>query len=94
MHHAKLVVTAQPCSACQITTDLITETMGCVCKLRSDFDYEIVVIGHPRELARVEGIEVEMLPAVLLDGEQISAGTVVAPRQILKMLDLMELTVA
>lgn len=87
MIRARLVMAAYPCNACQIANDLNVETLKKVSAMRDDFQFEIILVGHPRELAGVEGLEVEKLPAVLINGEQISAGSVLAPRQVMKILE-------
>ena len=85
-HHALLVVQKSPCTACVIANNLDHETLRKVAASRSDFTFEIVEIGHPSEVWSVPGLEVEHLPAVILDGEQIAAGNIVSPKLILQFL--------
>ncbi len=85
-HHALLVVQKSPCTACVISSNLDLESLQKVAASRSDFTWEVVEIGHPREVWAVPGLEVEQLPAVILDGEQISAGNIVSPRLIAQIL--------
>ena len=85
-HHALLVVQKSPCTACVISNNLDLETLRKVAAARSDFTYEVVEINHPREVWSVPGLEVEHLPAVILDGEQIAAGNIISPRLIAQIL--------
>ncbi len=87
VHHARLIVQKSPCTACVIVNHLNMETLQKIAASRSDFTWEIVEIGHPREVWQIEGFEVEKLPAILIDDEQISAGNIISPRQLAKFLD-------
>ena len=80
MHHALLVLQKNPCTACVILNNLDCESLQKVADARSDFTWETVEIGHPSEARLVPGLEVESFPAVLLDGEQITAGNLLSPR--------------
>jgi len=75
------------CTACFITNGLSMESLEKVAKRRPDFTYEVVEISHPSQLRSVQGLEVEDLPALILDGVQRTAGTIVTPRQLEAMLD-------
>ena len=81
-HNALLVMQKSPCTACVILNQLNYETLRKVSAARSDFAFEVVEIGHPSEDWSVPGLEVEKMPAVIIDGEQIAAGTIVSPKLI------------
>jgi len=86
-YHAKLVVQKSPCTACVIINHLNMETLQATAASRSDFTWEIVEIGHPREVWNIEGLELEKMPAILINDEQISAGNILSPRMLAKFLD-------
>ena len=44
-------------------------------------------IGAPSEMSSVEGLEVESFPVLILDGVQRTAGSILTPRQLERMLD-------
>jgi hypothetical protein len=70
-----LVSLEQPCSACIIIEGHIKEMLS---KLEKRMDYirmEHVIIDNLKEIHRIEGLEVEKFPALILDGEQITAGS-------------------
>ncbi|MDR3552957.1 MAG: hypothetical protein P4L75_07520 [Clostridia bacterium] len=87
MFKAKLVVMAQPCTACVIINSLNMESLERVAAQCADFSWELVQITHPRRLKTVAGLEVEKLPAVIVDGEQLTAGSVLPPRRLLAFLE-------
>lgn len=78
---------ASPCTACVILNALNIETLDKVARERSDFSWELVQLMHPKDVATVEGLEVEKMPAVLINGEQITAGTILSPRALNRLLD-------
>jgi len=83
-----LVTMAHPCQACFIAANLLE---GLFIRLAADepsVKWEIITLNHPRELKTVDGLEVERLPAVLIDGEQVSAGNVLHKRQLMEYLKL------
>lgn len=87
MFKVRLITQKQPCSACVITTNLNMETMDRIQKLRDDIDYELIEINHPKELMDIEGVEVEKLPIITVNGEQITAGTIMPVRRLNEILD-------
>jgi len=81
-HKIVMVDLLHPCTACLITDNLLRESLEKVKQLRDDVDVEYIVIEHPKKLAEIEGVEVEKLPLLIVDGEQISAGSFLTPKQI------------
>ena len=82
-----LVTPENPCSSCQIAAELMR---GLILKLTaeiSDAEFTTIYVKHPRDLRGVNGLEVERLPAVLIDGEQISAGNIMHRRQLLAEIE-------
>ena len=86
-HTITMIDLAHPCTACLITDNLLRESLAKVQKQVENVEVEIVVLEHPRELSRYGGVEVERLPILLIDGEQVSAGSFLTPRQIIAMLN-------
>jgi len=71
-----IVYLEQPCSACFIIYNLILEIMK---KLKDKYDFldiNYIEIKGPKDLHQIEGLEVEKFPAIIIEGEQVSAGTV------------------
>jgi len=77
-----LVTMVHPCSACLINDNLMRELFAALEGSNPDVSFTVTVLNHPRELPSVEGLEVESLPAVLIDGEQITAGSLLHRRQL------------
>jgi hypothetical protein len=76
------VVQRPPCGSCQVIEQLTRESLQKAA--REDSRLEVVVreIRHPRELREVPGLEVERMPALLVQGEQVSAGRILTIRDI------------
>ncbi len=93
--HAKLIVQSAPCTACVIINSLNIETLDKLSETRKDFSWELIEIKTLSQalcldFEKISGLEVEKLPAVLINDEQISAGTIITPKQINQILELME----
>lgn len=70
-----VVVLQDPCSACFIIGGLVQEMLA---KLRAEFDFldiHTILLQDLKNLHRIEGLEVESFPAIIINGEQITAGT-------------------
>ncbi|MBC5648278.1 thioredoxin family protein [Christensenella tenuis] len=77
-----LVTLEQPCTACLIACRLTEEIIEKVRKRDGDFPFRIIRLKHIREIKDVEGLEVEKFPAVIIDGEQVTAGTFPNPEML------------
>lgn len=66
---------AQPCTACIITCSLVKEILKKLQKTHGDFSMEVVELAHIKDAVSVEGLEVEKFPAIIIDGEQVTAGS-------------------
>ena len=88
MKHFQLIELAAPCTACVITNHLAREVLE---KLEREhprkFTWEVVVLATPWDAKNVEGLEVETYPALLLDGVQITAGSIPNRRQLAGMVE-------
>jgi hypothetical protein len=65
---------------------LVRETAEKAARL-ADADFEELLLSNPSQLYDVEGLEVETLPAVMVNGEQITAGTLISTKQLLLLLN-------
>ena len=75
-HSLTLVVMEEPCTACLITADSVKGLIRRIEREERQVSIEVVELSHPSEVAEIPGIEVEKLPALLIDGVQITAGTI------------------
>lgn len=82
-----IVTLSQPCSACYIIEGIVRETFN---KLKRDFplmNIDYIVVYDLKKIHDIDGIEVEKFPAVLIDGEQITAGSIPDKKQIIKFME-------
>ena len=84
----KLVTMANPCSACVITDNLLRGLLDKVAGQMDNITVKTEILNHPRECAGVEGLEIEKLPAIIINGEQVTAGSLLHRRQLIKMIEL------
>jgi len=75
-----------PCTSCVITQNLILEVVEKV-ERAGGVETETRYLSHPKEITSVPGIEVEKLPLLLLDGEQITAGNLISSKTLMKMIE-------
>ena len=50
-------------------------------------DFRTEALERPGDCARVDGLEVERLPAVIIDGEQVTAGGLLHRRQLARLIE-------
>lgn len=84
----KLVSLKDPCTACHIIDGLIKETLEKVQKEFDNVEVKLVELEHINEAAEVEGLEVEKFPAVLINNEQITAGSLLTKRQLVSIIQM------
>ncbi|MGC8971563.1 MAG: thioredoxin family protein [bacterium] len=65
-----------PCSACNIIYGLIKEIMSKLKRKYSFLDINYIEIKDFKEIYSIEGLEVEKFPAIIINGEQFTAGTI------------------
>lgn len=75
MKEIKLVTLVPPCSACLIITNLLIEMFNKLSKKQLDANFVLAEFDNIKDLSKVEGLEVEKFPAIIVDGEQITAGS-------------------
>ena len=88
----RLITMANPCSACFMTDNLLRALIKKVAEQmkaeNKNIEFEIEILNHPRECAGIAGLEIEKLPAVIIDDEQITAGGLLHRRQLIKMIEM------
>jgi hypothetical protein len=82
-----VVLLRDPCSACFIIGGLIKEMMDKLQKEMDCIDLEFTELEDLKNLHNIEGLEVESFPAVIINGEQITAGTIPDKMEIIKRLE-------
>lgn len=85
-----MITLEYPCTACVIIDGLLKEIMQKVKNLIPEVETEIIILKHPKELYAIDGIEVEKFPIIMLDGEQISAGSLLSTKQIISLITAKE----
>jgi len=83
-----LVSLKDPCTSCNIIYGLVKETLEKVQKEYNNVELKFVELDHIKKAAEVEGLEVEKFPAVLINNEQITAGSLLTKRQLVSILQL------
>lgn len=81
-----LVSLEQPCSACLIIEGHLKEMLGKIEKRMDYINIEHIVLENLKDLHRIEGLEVEKFPGLILNGEQITAGSLPPLDQLLSQI--------
>lgn len=81
-----IVTLKDPCSACFILGGLVRETFDSLQKEMDFIDVEYTELKDLKNLHNIEGLEVESFPAIIINGEQITAGTVPDRKEIANIL--------
>ena len=83
-----LVSLKDPCTACNIIYGLIKETLEKIQKEYSNVEVDFIELEHIKNASKVEGLEVEKFPAVLVNGEQITAGSLITKKQLVSIIQM------
>lgn len=83
-----LVSLKDPCTSCNIIYGLIKEALEKVQKEYSNVEVELIELDHIKKASEVEGLEVEKFPAVLVNNEQITAGSLLTKRQLVSIIQM------
>lgn len=75
MKEVKLVTLSTPCTACLIISNLIKEIFERLSTRMLPADFIILEFDNIKDIYKVEGLEVDKLPAIIIDGEQVTAGS-------------------
>lgn len=81
-----IVELKEPCSACLITGNLIKEMLGSICSEYSYAAMESIVLQDLKDVHDIDGLEVEKFPALLINNEQISAGSLLMKGELLSLI--------
>ncbi|MGH4050860.1 MAG: thioredoxin family protein [Clostridium sp.] len=82
-----VVMLQNPCSACFIIGGLITEMFTKLQKKMDFIDIEYMRLENFKNIHSIEGLEVESFPAIIINGEQTTAGTIADRREIIKRIE-------
>ncbi|MGB4632305.1 MAG: thioredoxin family protein, partial [Tepidanaerobacteraceae bacterium] len=64
----------EPCSACLILNNLVKEIIAKLQKKFDNLDIQYVEFSNLARIHEIEGLEVEKFPAIIVNGEQVTAG--------------------
>ncbi len=78
----KMVSLTEPCSACVMIDGLIHEMLDKLLIKFPQARIEYQVVEHLKDIRQVKGLEVEKFPALFLNDDQITAGTLPTPQQL------------
>ncbi|HBE78446.1 MAG TPA: hypothetical protein DDW65_11825 [Firmicutes bacterium] len=73
----------QPCTACLITGNLLKEILAKLQKEQPWIELEFIELDNLKQVGMVPGLEVEKLPALLINNEQVTAGSLPSKKQII-----------
>lgn len=86
----KIISLKEPCTACVIIGDAIKEILEKVKreseKMGLNINIEILELEDLKQIHTIEGLEVEKFPAVIINGEQITAGSIPSKKQLLHIV--------
>lgn len=85
MTKVKLVTLNEPCNACIIISNLIKEMFTYLERELPAVTFEVIELDHIKKIKNIEGIEVEKMPIILINDEQVTAGSL-PNRKYLKQL--------
>ncbi|MDD2262125.1 MAG: hypothetical protein PHY13_05305 [Clostridia bacterium] len=51
-------------------------------------DFVITILDRPEDARKVDGLEIDLFPAILIDKEQITAGNILHKRQLKGYIDV------
>lgn len=81
-----LIELKQPCTACLITGNLIKEMLD---KIKKRLDYvkvEYIELDNLKDIHSIEGLEVEKFPALIVNHEQFTAGSLPMMENLITMI--------
>lgn len=69
-----IVTLKEPCSACLILNNLVKEIIAKLQKKFDNLDIQYVEFSNLARIHEIEGLEAEKFPAIIVNGEQVTAG--------------------
>ncbi len=85
--HIKVVSMKYPCTACLMVYQLVKESVDRILKEFEGLAVEYVELENLRNVSQIGGLEVEKFPAVLINDEQVTAGSIITRRQLAGLLE-------
>lgn len=77
-----IVTLKEPCSACFIIGGLVKQMLDKLQKDMAFIEVEYTELEDLKNIHNIQGLEVEKFPAVIINGEQITAGTIPDKKEI------------
>jgi hypothetical protein len=84
----QLVEMKNPCQSCIIVSDLMINLFERIKPEYPDVDFVITILERPEDARKVDGLEIDLFPAILIDKEQITAGNILHKRQLKGYIDV------
>lgn len=84
--NVNVVILKDPCSACSIIGGLIKEMFTGLQKEMDFINVKYTELPDLKDLHSIDGLEVEKFPAIIINGEQITAGTIPDKKEIANLL--------
>lgn len=84
--HIKVISLKYPCNACQIVYQAVKEVIEKVLPAFEGAKVEYLELENLKGIHEITGLEVEKFPAVLINDEQMTAGSIITKRQLEEML--------
>lgn len=81
-----IVFLRDSCSACNIIYGLVKEIMNKLKERYNFLDINYVEVKNLRDLYSIKGLEVEKFPAIIINGEQITAGNIPDIKELEKII--------
>lgn len=83
-----IVTLKEPCSACFIIGGLVKQMFDKLQKEMAFIEVEYTELEDLKNIHNIQGLEVEKFPAVIINGEQITAGTIPDKKELKNRLTL------
>jgi hypothetical protein len=82
----KVVSLKYPCTACLMIYQTVKESIDRILADYEGLEVEYIELENLKSIHQINGLEVEKFPALLINDEQITAGSVITKRQLVNML--------
>lgn len=84
--HMKVVSLKYPCTACLMVYQTVRESIGRILADYEGLEVEYIELENLKNIHQIDGLEVEKFPAVLINDEQVTAGSIITKCQLANML--------
>jgi hypothetical protein len=83
----KMVTLKEPCTACHIIAGLMKETIAKIQQNYSNVQVEFIELNDLKRVHEIQGLEVEKFPAIIINDQQVTAGSLLPPSHFKAMID-------